>query len=116
MSYSRHLEQNTLFIIGIFLMAGMGAVYLHRFSSPSLSVSMTTFQNAEENFKQLKRISLKSGKERDFLRLPHIGPVLAKRIVFYRETHGFQEKKDLLNIKGIGAKTYDLLEHLIILE
>ena len=37
--------------------------------------------------------------------LPGIGPVLAKRIIEYRETHGpFQKIEDLLDVSGIGEK------------
>jgi len=37
--------------------------------------------------------------------LPFIGPVLAQRIIEYRQTHGaFQSIEELLNVKGIGKK------------
>ena len=46
--------------------------------------------------------------ERDFERLPGIGPVLARRIVEYRETRGtFQDVDELRRVKGIGKKTFE---------
>ncbi len=37
--------------------------------------------------------------------LPGIGPVIARRIVEYRRSHGpFRRPEDLLNVKGIGPK------------
>jgi uncharacterized protein len=39
-----------------------------------------------------------------------VGPKLAKSIVEYRDQHGvFQSKKDLLKVKGLGAKAYEQL-------
>lgn len=41
-------------------------------------------------------------------KLPGIGPVLAARIVAWRETHGpFKSVEDLLAIPGIGPKTLE---------
>jgi competence protein ComEA len=46
--------------------------------------------------------------EQDFERLPGIGPVLARRIVEYRETRGsFQDVDELRRVKGIGKKTFE---------
>jgi competence protein ComEA len=45
--------------------------------------------------------------EADFVRVPGIGPVLAKRIVTYRQINGgFMAVQDLLAIEGIGPKKY----------
>jgi competence protein ComEA len=39
--------------------------------------------------------------------VPGIGPVLAGRIVEYRETHGrFKQLVDLKNVRGIGDKIF----------
>lgn len=42
--------------------------------------------------------------------LPRIGPAIAGRIVEYREAQRFEAPEDLLLVKGIGEKTFDLLE------
>lgn len=42
----------------------------------------------------------------EFAQLNRIGPVLARKIVAHRETHGpFRSIEDLLQVKGIGPKT-----------
>lgn len=49
--------------------------------------------------------------EEDFDRIPGIGPVLARRIVEYRQMNGGKmEGKDLLNVDGIGGKKYNHLK------
>ena len=47
----------------------------------------------------------------DFDRLPGIGPVLASRIVKYRQFNGGKlEPVDLLSVTGIGCKKYNVLK------
>jgi competence protein ComEA len=47
----------------------------------------------------------------DFDRLPGIGPVLADRIVKYRQFNGGRLKPlDLLSVSGIGEKKYNVLK------
>ena len=42
--------------------------------------------------------------------LPRVGPKVAERIVAYRKDNGpFKKTSDLMQVKGIGAKTYELL-------
>ena len=48
--------------------------------------------------------------------LPRIGPVIAQRIITFRQEHeGFKKLEELMNVSGIGRKTFDRLAPLITL-
>ena len=43
--------------------------------------------------------------------LPRVGPAVADRIVEYRKENGpFKSSEDLMHVRGIGEKTYELLK------
>jgi competence ComEA-like helix-hairpin-helix protein len=49
--------------------------------------------------------------------LPRVGEKAAQRIVDYRAEHGpFKKATDLMQVKGIGAKTYEGLSQYVALE
>jgi competence protein ComEA len=46
--------------------------------------------------------------------LKRVGPVIAGRIIEYRETHGpFQRPEDIMKVKGIGQKTWEYNRNVI---
>ena len=50
----------------------------------------------------------------DFETLPRIGPKTAERIVAFRDAYGaFREADDLMQVRGIGPKTMELLRPLV---
>jgi len=50
----------------------------------------------------------------ELMELPGIGPVLARRIVAYREEHGpFASLEELLRVPGIGEETLAALRPLV---
>lgn len=61
------------------------------------------------------RVNLNTATVEQLDALPGIGPVIAQRIVDYRQANGpFATPKDIMNVKGIGQATYDKLKDLII--
>ena len=49
--------------------------------------------------------------------LPRVGPKTAERVIQFREEHGpFEKPTDLMQVKGIGDKTFELLSQYIVVE
>jgi competence ComEA-like helix-hairpin-helix protein len=47
---------------------------------------------------------VKTADADQFLKFKGIGPVIAGRIIVYRQNHGFETVDDLIKVKGIGPK------------
>jgi len=62
------------------------------------------------------KISINTASLEELDLLPGIGPVMAQRIIDYRNTYGlFQKLEDLMNVKGIGQTIFDKLKEFICL-
>ncbi|WP_232319558.1 MULTISPECIES: helix-hairpin-helix domain-containing protein [Sporosarcina] len=62
------------------------------------------------------KVNINAANESEFQTLPGIGPAKATAIVQYREEHGaFSQLDGIKNVSGIGDKTFEKLEPLIIL-
>jgi competence protein ComEA len=60
------------------------------------------------------KINLNSANQTELETLPQVGPALASRIIAWRtENGGFTSIDDLLNVTGIGQKTFDGLKDLV---
>ncbi len=61
-----------------------------------------------------ERLDLNRATEQELEALPGIGPVLAERIVEYRQSRGvFRDVEQLRNVKGIGKKKFERLRALV---
>ena len=60
------------------------------------------------------KINLNTATAEELESLPNIGPVMAKRIIEYRNIHGsFYNIEEIKEVRGIGEKTYEKIKALI---
>lgn len=63
---------------------------------------------------QATQLNLNTAKAADLEKLPGIGAATAARIIEYRDQNGpFKKVEDLMNVKGIGEKTFLKLKPLV---
>jgi competence protein ComEA len=62
-------------------------------------------------------VNLNSADASQLALLPRVGPKAAERIIAYRTEHGpFKKTSDLMQVKGIGAKTFERLSQYVSVE
>ncbi|MCD8117180.1 MAG: helix-hairpin-helix domain-containing protein [Oscillospiraceae bacterium] len=78
--------------------------------APAVSIStLDTSEAAISSSAGLLDINTATAEELEAL--PGIGPVLAERIIAWREENGpFTSREDVLDVYGIGQATYEKLE------
>mgnify|MGYP001574659476 CR=1 FL=1 len=60
----------------------------------------------DEALRRAKRVDVNAATVAELERLPQVGPILAHRIVAYRQRHGrFRTPEELGQVEGIGPKT-----------
>jgi competence protein ComEA len=75
--------------------------------TPSAAASISRPQNEE-------RIDINTASVEELRRLPGVGPVVASRIVEHRRKHGpFKRPQDVIIVRGMSAKLYRRIAHLI---
>lgn len=63
---------------------------------------------------QDNKININTADAKKLTKLEKIGPVLAKRIIKYREENGpFKKIEDIMKVKGIGKKTFKIIKNKI---
>ncbi|HYE73945.1 MAG TPA: helix-hairpin-helix domain-containing protein [Blastocatellia bacterium] len=68
---------------------------------------------AQQNQNQ-ECINLNTAQAGELMRLPYVGKVMAERIIEFRQKHGpFKRSQDVLIIRGMSAKRYRQIAHLI---
>ena len=61
-------------------------------------------------------ININTANESQLTTLNGVGPVLAKRIIDYREKHPFQSNEEIMEVKGIGEATFAKIKDYIVIE
>ncbi|MFN2197828.1 MAG: helix-hairpin-helix domain-containing protein [Anaerolineales bacterium] len=76
---------------------------------PALALPVSPATTAE-----ILRLNLNTATQADLERLPGIGPVMAERILQYRQEHGsFEHIEQIMDVDGIGEGTFAEIQDLI---
>lgn len=88
---------------------GIGSKTLEKFRSQiTLSGGGGSYVSGSSPSTSGGLININTASESELQKLKGIGPAMAKRIIEYRRTHGaFSRVEDLVNVRGIGAKTLE---------
>lgn len=115
------LERSSIGVLGV-LAAGLALAALAGQSkptaaAPSAAPSRPVQAPSASTLRALRdgeRIAVNAARAQDFELLPGIGPKLAERIVEQRDAGGpFRTCEDLLEVRGIGARTLERLRPLL---
>ncbi|MBE6962319.1 MAG: helix-hairpin-helix domain-containing protein [Ruminococcaceae bacterium] len=113
-------EKILLFCTAVFLLLICGACFWEITAGRSSGWTVETISAAEteEWFPaDAGRININTAPVELLKELPGIGDTLAARIIEYREAHGpFAVPEEIMEVKGIGEKTYRNLEEMITVE
>ena len=64
----------------------------------------------------LDKVNINTADKEALSSLPGVGPVIAARIIEYREKEPFKNIEEIKKIKGIGEKTFQKIKDLIAVE
>jgi len=100
--------KNKLFfpVLSIILICLIGVLTLDRYQGKD----EVTSNSWQEN-----KIDLLAASVEELITLPGIGPAKAQAIVNYRQEKGFREIEDIMNVSGIGEKTFSNIKNYIYL-
>ena len=109
-------EIKILFLLCSLLLAGSGIrLYQNRWEPlPKIQEAHDLgktegIENEEIHFNQ--KVSLNKATKKELESLPGIGPVMAQRVIHYRNTHhNFKSIDELKEVKGIGEKTLEKIK------
>ncbi len=74
-------------------------------------------QGSSTNASDEARVNLNTATVEQLVELPGVGQAVAARIVAYREANGsFGKIEEVMNVRGIGEKTFLRLRPLILVE
>ncbi len=81
-----------------------------RFTAAIVALALTLLALPSFAAEPEGKVNVNSASVEQLALLPRVGPAVAQRIVDFRKDNGaFKKPEDLMLVRGIGQKTYELL-------
>jgi len=117
-------ERAVVLLMAATFLAGTGLLQYRRVRlarqaarNPIAVVRDSSLGRAQDSVAVPQPVDLNQATQRQLELLPGIGPVLAGRIVEYRQRHrGFHRVSELRAVPGIGPKRYASLKDLVVVK
>lgn len=105
-------ERKSLIFVCSLLILGAVVGYLTKKNPSFFKEKNIIYKSSSEKI----NININEAKKEELVKLYSIGPVLAERIISYRQKNGsFETLKEIKKVKGIGSKKLDKIKENIIL-
>lgn len=83
----------------------------------AVAIVLLTFSVSLLSAQEIEKININTATVVELMQLKRVGPKIAQRIVEYREKHGpFEKSEDIIKVKGIGRKVFELNKDRITVE
>ena len=90
---------------------------IHRKTTSILVLALTLLAVALPAAAAEGVVNVNTADQQTLQLLPRVGPSVAQRIIEFREANGeFKSKSDLLLVRGIGERTFELMEPYVAVE
>jgi competence protein ComEA len=93
-------------VLSIIVICLLGILTLDRYQMGGEAIS---------NSYQENKVDLLTASVEELIELPGIGPAKSRAIINYRQEKGFREIEDIMNVSGIGEKTFSNIKDYIYL-
>jgi len=109
-------ERVTLTVLGGLALVALG-ILVWQGRHPPIRVEsgpLPPYAQWDARLTAARQLDLNTATVEELERLPEVGPTLAQRIVEYRAAHGpFRLAEEIVQVPGIGPKTYEALQEYI---
>lgn len=91
-------------------------IYIPKTGEETSEIQTVSFNQDNNSNSNQAKININIATKEELQKLPGIGPVLAERIIEYRQTNRFSKIDDIKKVSGIGDKKFEAIKDYIVVK